>query len=147
MGLDMFLTANRYLSQYDELDAPLAEKIQSLAGLKKHKVKSIRIDAMYWRKANAIHGWFVQNVQDGNDDCREYELSREDLNHLLNNCRKVLQNRKLAEELLPVTEGFFFGSYDYDDWYFQYIQETEQAIQEILETFDNNYYFTYQSSW
>ena len=22
-----------------------------------------------WRKANHIHQWFVQNVQDGNDDC------------------------------------------------------------------------------
>ena len=24
----------------------------------------------YWRKANAIHKWFVDNVQDGNDDCK-----------------------------------------------------------------------------
>ena len=23
----------------------------------------------YWRKANAIHGWFVRNVQNGKDDC------------------------------------------------------------------------------
>ena len=28
----------------------------------------------YWRKQNAIHNWFVENVQDGIDDCDQVTL-------------------------------------------------------------------------
>ena len=37
----------------------------------------------YWRKANAVHNWFVDNVQDGNDGCKHYWVSKEDLQKLL----------------------------------------------------------------
>ena len=30
----------------------------------------------YWRKANQIHKWFVDNVQGGIDDCRPYPVSQ-----------------------------------------------------------------------
>ena len=44
----------------------------------------------YWRKANQIHNWFVKNIQDGNDDCGYYEVSRQQLQELLSVCRDVL---------------------------------------------------------
>lgn len=47
-------------------------------------------EVAYWRKANQIHNWFVKNVQDGNDDCGEYEVSRQKLQELLSICRDVL---------------------------------------------------------
>src|SRR5260221_4638829 len=37
----------------------------------------------YWRKANAIHSWFVQNIQGGVDNCGRYEISWEQIAHLL----------------------------------------------------------------
>lgn len=43
----------------------------------------------YWRKANHIHGWFVENVQDGEDDCGTYEITRAHLQNLLDCCCKV----------------------------------------------------------
>lgn len=43
-----------------------------------------------WRKANAIHNWFVQNVQHGVDDCGEYVISRGDLEELRRVCQKIL---------------------------------------------------------
>ena len=147
MGLDMYLTAHRYISDVDVADVQLGKQIQSALNLTKHRVKGIRIDAMYWRKANAIHGWFVENVQGGEDNCMQYPVSRHDLEQLLTICRMILADRKLAEEYLPVTEGFFFGSYDYDDWYFKDLEETEAALVSILEEFDEQYWFTYQSSW
>jgi hypothetical protein len=39
-------------------------------------------EVMYWRKANQIHKWFVDNVQDGVDDCKEYWVSEEKLQEL-----------------------------------------------------------------
>lgn len=51
----------------------------------------------YWRKANAIHDWFVQNVQNGEDDCGTYEVTRENLEELLYVCEVVRDNSKLVE--------------------------------------------------
>lgn len=49
-----------------------------------------------WRKANHIHKWFVDNVQNGVDDCGYYEVTKENLETLLTICKKVL----LASELV-----------------------------------------------
>ena len=45
----------------------------------------------YWRKANQIHNFFVENVQDGEDDCSYHnECTKEILEDLLDKCYKVL---------------------------------------------------------
>ncbi len=44
-----------------------------------NKVTYIIEDCGYWRKANGIHAWFVQNVQEGEDDCKEYYVSQSKL--------------------------------------------------------------------
>lgn len=49
----------------------------------------------YWRKANAIHSWFVQNVQSGIDECEEFEVSRENLEKLRKTCQTVLDSLKM----------------------------------------------------
>ena len=36
-----------------------------------------------WRKANAIHKWFVDHVQDGEDDCGRYPVSVDKLKDCL----------------------------------------------------------------
>lgn len=48
-------------------------------------------EVAYWRKANQIHNWFVENVQDGIDDCGYYEVSKQELQGLLADCRDVLK--------------------------------------------------------
>ena len=51
----------------------------------------------YWRKANQIHNWFVENIQDGIDDCNYHrEVTEEDLTELLNVCQKVLDSCKMV---------------------------------------------------
>ena len=51
----------------------------------------------YWRKANAIHGWFVKNVQNGIDECQESVVTREQLNELLLVCHEVIKATNLIE--------------------------------------------------
>jgi hypothetical protein len=149
MGLDMYLTANKYLSQHDEEGSKTSEKINEILGLEKtdFNVKSVRVEAMYWRKANAIHSWFVRNVQGGDDNCQEHDVSREDLIKLLAVCNHVIQFKEKAEKLLPIMEGFFFGGNEYDDWYFDDVAKTIDGINQIIKTFDDTYWFSYQSSW
>lgn len=101
-----------------------------------------------WRKANAVHKWFVDNVQGGVDDCGEYKVTKEQLIQLHNECNQVLNNSSLAESLLPTFPGFFFGGTDYYEWYYNDLRNTVQIIDEILEyksyCLDDLYY---SSSW
>ena len=150
MGLDMYLSAKRYLWQHRDEDVEIANviKAEQIEGMGDMRVKELVCEAMYWRKANAIHKWFVDNVQEGVDDCRPYEVSREKLKELVALCRKVLTERGKATELLPPSEGFFFGSKDIDEYYWQYLEETANALTEVLDTEGiEGWYFEYQSSW
>lgn len=103
-------------------------------------------ELIYWRKANAIHRWFVINVQDYKDDCEIYPVSKEKLKELLYTCKEVLNDYTKAKELLPTQEGFFFGSTLYDDDYFDDIIFTMNNLIKILNNKDlKNLY--YCSSW
>ena len=99
-----------------------------------------------WRKANA--------------NCQRHYVSRENLEELLETINTILAvktpvARELkAEELLPTdNEGCFFGSEEYDDWYFQDLKRTKATLDKLFKyeenaeagkNFDN---FYYQSSW
>lgn len=113
----------------------------------------------YWRKANAIHRWFVENVQNGEDDCRSYAVSREQLTELHDICQRLIRELKvgsdgcivntwLAEKLLPTRGGFFFGSTAYDRWYMEDLRSTCDQISKVLaELNDDTHYICYDSSW
>ena len=54
------------------------------------------------------------------------------------------QLKEYLDEKMPSQEGFFFGSYDYDVWYFKNIIETYIKLEEILNELhddDEIYYF------
>jgi hypothetical protein len=148
MGLDMYLTAKRYLSNFDQEDVDMSSKLNDIVRPPLDlTIKEVCATAMYWRKANAIHDWFVQNVQSGEDDCREYYVQKEKLEKLVLHISKVLNDNLLAEHLLPTCSGCFFGSDDYDDYYFECLQKTKDRIEQLLKSLDDNWEFYYQSSW
>lgn len=71
------------------------ENLMFECGSEDFKYKSIFGEVAYWRKANAIHKWFVDNVQDGIDDCGYYEISKEKIEELRQVCTKVLNSSTL----------------------------------------------------
>jgi hypothetical protein len=100
---------------------------------------------VYWRKANAIHNYMVEH-HDYDENCSRIELSRDDIEELRNRCTDVLSDRSLAPELLPTTDGFFFGDLEYNEWYFNTLERTEQELTALLS--DNSWDFMiYQASW
>ena len=151
MGLDMYLTAERYVSDWNEKDQELVNHLAKLPiNQKVGRIKSITVDVMYWRKMNAIHEWFVQNKQDGVDECQRTWLSIDDLKELLAVCKKVYDDNSLADELLPTQDGFFFGDTEYSDYYFDCIKETIARLEDVCslpEDEISKYDFYYQSSW
>lgn len=151
MGLDSYLYKKSFIWRGDWMDdSQKMEVIVKKGGAVDTKIKSERIKYVieemgYWRKANHIHEWFVINVQDGVDNCAEYYVGRNDIENLLEACQRVIANPSEAESLLPTASGFFFGSTDYDEYYFGSIQETISILEDCLKDEDNDFYYT--SSW
>lgn len=154
MGLDMYLSAKKYLSKYfDPADVERIQKVNDIFGVTgvedgDYGAQEVTFRVAYWRKANAIHDWFVKNVQGGVDECQEAWVSREQLQELVAVCESVLADMSKAEELLPTRSGFFFGGTDYDEFYKQDLQYTVERLKKILDDpalvkMD----FYYHSSW
>ena len=115
--------------------------------IKVERISEVVEDSIYWRKANQIHAWFVANVQDDVDDCRETYVEYEKLKELLELCKQVQTDHSLAEELLPTQSGFFFGSTEYDEDYFADIQYTIEELEKILSENNEDSNFYYRSCW
>ena len=182
MGLDQYLTAEVYVGA-----KWVNVKTKSIVVSKRYKaefrdgekddfkevnkfptsnISSINYDVGYWRKVNWIHKWFVDNVQGGNDDCGNYEVSSELLDELYSICETILKkfdgvkNDKDKLELidyindkLPPQSGFFFGSTELKDdveldYYRESLYDTMKFIRiakKYIEKFGADIY--YQSSW
>ena len=158
MGLDMYLSKRTWVgNQYVDEDGRQIKVAITATGdvsrIKEERITEVTEQVGYWRKANAIHGWFVKNVQGGSDDCEEYPVSREQLEELLDLCKRIRGDKKkpklnveIAKKELPTVEGFFFGSTDYNEDYLADIEETIAILTAVLEDEDWEELY-YQSSW
>lgn len=148
MGLDMYLTKKKYLGwNYEHNRKGVVLPDWKQYGIDSSKVSYVEMEAGYWRKENAIHDWFVKNVQEGVDDCKSYYVDSSQLRELYNLCCQVLKNPFEAPNLLPTTSGFFFGSTEYDEYYYKGIEYTKELLEEILKDEVNDVEYYYHSSW
>lgn len=151
MGLDMYLTRKISTLNLNSEKSPeweiLVIKNGNLIKINSEKITSVSEEIGYWRKANSIHKWFVSNVQDNKDDCGEYYVSRDKLKDLKDVCQRVLENPELSDQLLPTSNGFFFGSTDYDSYYLDSLKSTINYCNYALSLDQDDGSFYYQSSW
>ena len=165
MGLDMYLHAKKYVEKIDwtklqsndelsmdsaEVVNPLWTEIVNVSGLEDVATDiygaHVEVTCAYWRKANQIHSWFVTHVQGGEDNCGEYYVSHEKLKSLLDLVNEALRNRD--PNLLPPQAGFFFGSTDIDEWYWQDLKNTKAKLERIFALPEmSKLSFYYTSSW
>jgi hypothetical protein len=150
MGLDMYLEKRTYVRQWSHQTPEEQYNVEVTKGGESVKIDPKRVtyvieEVGYWRKANQIHQWFVDNVQGGEDNCAEYYVGSDKLEELLDLCKKVQTDNSLAEVLLPTVSGFFFGGTQYDEWYFKDIDNTIDILEKILDEKGADYY--YSSSW
>ena len=146
MGLDMYLSAKRYLFSFNEHDKALADKIDAEVGASSlGHTNEIRKEAFYWRKPWAIHHWFVMNAQNGEDDCKEYWVERYKLQELLDTLKKVEENPSLAEDILPLQSDDDEGK----EWELDQIRRTIPALDKLIndESLKEKWDFYYSSSW
>lgn len=177
MGLDMYLSYRRnldgipetiqramrkqaYIDRYPNLAEHLNKEnlLDKAIDREIEEGKTYEEEIMYWRKANAIHKFFVDNCANGVDDCEPVRVTIDALKDLVDRCEKVLKSgpdddemiidTDIAEELLPSQSGFFFGSTEYDEWYINDLKETVKALKPII---DHPEFYTdpiiYEASW
>lgn len=175
MGLEMHLFRNQ------QKDAEWQGTLGAAGDVKHVHVENgspllKREEIGYWQKANQVHGWFVDNVQKGEDDQKEYFVNRTQLGNLLAATQEVLDNSALvlsrsseghswyeallsgaddgyvvkdpsvAKELLPTREGFFFGSLEYDQNYLDQLRYTRDILREALLS-PRDVVFSYRADW
>lgn len=183
MGLDMYFTAQKFVAGgYDHKKGTPEEKqfndILGILGIPREVAGSsitVNIQVGYLRKANAIHAWLVDNIQEGEDKCQEAYFPTEQITELRDICRRILAtvdkgepvtvkpkfgtgsweeypnlklDKNLAESLLETREGFFFGSYEYDEGYVYDLETAEKFLTNMLENPAlKGMDFYYQASW
>jgi len=185
MGLDHGLRKRHYVRNWDHMKPEEKHEIRVLKGgkqdpdVRNDRVEYIEEEVITWRKSNQIHRWFVENVQDGNDNCQSYYVSRDHLKQLLRICKEVVEaselvpgqvsngysfngkgekvyfqeagqiinNPTVAKTLLPAQEGFFFGSTEYDKWYYDDVKETQAILEKELANGNASDHYEYWSSW
>lgn len=161
MGLDCYLSAKKYVSKYDyaepqnriitqeymdllPMDTPDIDCYGQFAGI------SVTYPVGYWRKANSIHNFFVQNVGQGVDECQEMWVNRDVLVDLRSRCSDVLKadnTEEMAKEVgLETVSGFFFGDTEYGDWYKEDLKLTVEICDKVL-ALPEEYTIHYQASW
>lgn len=150
MGLDMYLYKETYIGnnwrKEDEQAKFAAAPDSNGARVKQERISTIKEVVGYWRKANQIHAWFVANVQDGVDECRETSVSLDKLKELLSLVDQVLESPEMGPELLPTQSGFFFGDTEYSEYYIEDLKLTKQILEAVIaEDEDDDY--SYRSSW
>jgi hypothetical protein len=181
MGLDMYLTKNTYVKNWEHTPDNLKHKITIKKGgkvvkdINPNKISHIIEEVAYWRKFNALHNWFVQNCNDGVDDCKLVHIDIEKISLLVDNLKEVkasldsspkviakvqngwvngddiyadvevFEKTDVADDLFPTASGFFFGGVEYDNYYYNSLVETLEIFEGILAEKGGDYY--YQASW
>jgi hypothetical protein len=161
MGLDMYLYARKSIASIEWEPVTHNKKpnadytiLASLVGATDWMYDpddlafaSVSIQVGYWRKVNAIHNWFVEELADGKDECQPIYVPRSSLIDLKILCEEVLADHSKAGDLLPTGSGFFFGSTEYDDWYFYGLEKTVKIVSKLIEDVPEGWAFEYQASW
>ena len=87
----------------------------------------------YFRKVNFLFKYF----EDRGKMVDEYYafVEQEDVEDIIYKCERILKDNSLAHALLPTQNGFFFGSTDYDGWYFSDVKDCLKQMKQFLKLF------------
>ena len=120
--------ATEYLKSIDERNSKLINELEA----EKEKINPWN-EVAYFRKVNFLIPFFGYE-----ENCSNIEIDKYQVEDLIEACKEVLANHDKASFLLPTQTGFFFGSTDYDDWYFDDVQNVKEKFEEILADFDRD---------
>lgn len=186
MGLDMYLYARKYESRMEgrnnevETDNFYPEELKKVGkDILKHNFMSKQTSYQigYWRKFNALQGYFTKMVEHDNELLHGIYVNEDEIKELIKIMTKVKKALKecptktitvcngwsygektyiditvydceLAEELLPPTAGFFYGSDYVDEYYVECLDYSLKIFRKALKLAqEHNYEIIYEASW
>ena len=100
-------------------------------GLDIFLTKKKRSEIGYFRKVNFLVKFFEKKGFDVSNQT-PLVIKREDAEELLSKCEEVLWDHSKGPELLPTMSGFFFGSTDYDDYYYDDVEAVRDYVKDKL---------------
>ena len=105
-------------------------------GLDIFLTKKKRTNIGYFRKVNFLVKFFEDKGFDVPNQT-PLAITREDAEELLSKCEEVLNDHSKGPELLPTMSGFFFGSTDYDNYYYDDVEVVRDYVKDkLLPEFD-----------
>lgn len=113
MGLDQYLYKKTYVKNWEHMEPKQLHTITVKKGgktvphIKPERIKYITEEVAYWRKANQIHKWFVDNVQDGDDNCKEHYVESSQLQTLLTLVNRIINKSELVDG--KIQNGYTFN--------------------------------------
>lgn len=131
MGLDMYLETVPKNKVPKNLDQYIEYSDASW-----HSNEQYEEPLIDWRKANQIHNWFCAHCESIEEEIL-YKVTLEDLTQLCKTIEEVLKNHKKARALLPTCAGFFYGSTEYGEWYFDELVFTQKKLTELFKTIED----------
>lgn len=178
MGLDMYLYVEEYVSKWlfqteaveaakekaAKTGSDLPEEIVNI--LKGHRVMDtverelgltpskdsphmlVKVCVGYWRKANAIHNWFIEQCAvNGVDDCSDIYVSKDHFEQLKRDVKVALDKAEMTKKIptsgpIQPKDGFFFGATNDFNWYLSDLRETREMLERLP---DRDY--IYRASW
>lgn len=103
------------------------------------------IENAYFRKVNFIYEFFRNEMKD--ESC---VVSKSRIKVLIDTCKNVLNNNgdeDYAKEALPTTDGFFFGSTEYDEWYWKDVKNCLQQMTKLYKSMGDEDFVFWVFSW
>lgn len=127
MGLDMYLYAKKYIGTWREEDSEPRDQVLAALDLDMSDIGEggiyVDVPVAQWRKAQKIHNWLVEEIQDGEDNCADYYASRGTLRNLRQWCldnledadeEDVYQMQNTADMLGKILDNPKFEGYDFE---------------------------------
>jgi homospermidine synthase len=156
MGLEMSLIKRTYVRHWNFLNDKslvIETRNDEKTKIKPERVSHITEIIFEWDLANQLHNWFLNRLNEGEDNGEDLYVNTKDLEDLLDLCKRVNENNNLAEQLLPTLEGPYFGETDYDEYYFEVIETTITYLEDLLLELSEDQFvdgfsqLIYTSSW
>lgn len=105
-------------------------------GLDLYIEKVSRKELAYFRKVNFLIPFFESFFNIEINNLEDLELTKESVEELRDRCEQVLKDHTLANNLLPTQKGFFFGSTDYDKYYYDDVEDVLVNCNTLFQEFD-----------
>jgi hypothetical protein len=95
-------------------------------------------------RAYAVREWITSRIGIPQNGHGTISVTKEFLSELLESCNAILADRSLAKSLISINTNDFDPDQDYNDEYFDQIEETKKQLDNLFKTWKGRkplYYF------